>query len=223
MEAEEVLSKDQWDLMLRHLDAIIQKNQVVNLTRIDTVEDGVLLHIQDSLSALPEMEKAPAGPYGDLGSGGGYPGIPLAIATGRETMLIDARQKKMAALDEVIGELGLEDQVSTFGGRAELLAHKKPGYFAVLTARALAKLPVLMELASPLLKDRGQLICYKANVEDSELADAKRVESATAMRLVSDRSFDLDGHNRRILVFEKKGNPSMKLPRAEGAAQKHPL
>ncbi len=217
------LSDEQQQLVRRHLDLVIEANEAVNLTRIDTVEDGMLLHIEDSLSALPEMETAPEGCYGDLGSGGGFPGIPLAIATSRPTTLIDARQKKMVVMQEIIEKLGLQGAVDTFAGRAELLAVKQPERFAVLTARALAKLSVLLELASPLLQAEGHLICYKAQVEQQEIDDAKRVQRATGMRLVSDRKFMLGDNCRRIMVYEKYALPAMKLPRTEGSAQKNPL
>lgn len=217
------LSDEQQQLVRRHLDLVIEANEAVNLTRIDTVEDGMLLHIEDSLSALPEMETAPEGRYGDLGSGGGFPGIPLAIATSRPTTLIDARQKKMVVMQEIIEKLGLQGAVDTFAGRAELLAVKQPERFAVLTARALAKLSVLLELASPLLQAEGHLICYKAQVEQQEIDDAKRVQRATGMRLVSDRKFMLGDNCRRIMVYEKYALPAMKLPRTEGSAQKNPL
>lgn len=203
---------------------VIQANKTTNLTRIEGHDEGMLLHVEDSLAGLQELESAPAGQYGDLGSGAGYPGIPLAIATGRQTVLIDARQKKMRVLGQIIGELGLTGQVSTYAGRAELLARTQSKRYAALTARALAKLPVLMELASPLLQDGGVLICYKAQLEEAELADARRVQPLVGMTLESDRSFLLGGeYQRRILTFRKTGTPQVKLPRQEGQAQKIPL
>ena len=218
------LPVEQQELIKKHLDLVIKANQQVNLTRIDNPEEGLLLHVEDSLAGLQELNAAPEGLYGDLGSGAAYPGIPLAIATGRKTMLIDSRQKKMFVMNEIIEELGLSDQVSTFAGRAELLARTQAGHFAALSARALAKLSVLLELASPLLQDGGHLICYKAHVDEAEIADAKRVKDATGMTLVSDRSFQLDNtFSRRILVFEKTHEAAVELPRLEGQAQKNPL
>jgi 16S rRNA (guanine527-N7)-methyltransferase len=79
----------------------------------------------------------------------------------------------MQIVESIIHELSLDNQISTFAGRAELLAIKKSKPFAVLTARALSSLSVLMELASPLLMKHGRIICYKANIEDEELAHAK--------------------------------------------------
>ena len=220
----ESLPQDQQDLIRRHLELVIKANEKVNLTRIDTIEEGMTLHVEDSLIGLEELNAAPAGRYGDLGSGGGFPGIPLAIASGRKTTLIDSRQKKMLVLDDVIEELGLVSQIQTYAGRAELLARKQSKRYAALTARALAKLPVLMELASPLLMHGGHLICYKAQMDESELAHARRVRKATGMEIIGNRTVMLENdYTRRIVTLAKTGTPAVKLPRQEGQAQKNPL
>ena len=139
-------TRDQLD---RYLELILEANKGINLTRIDSLEQARILHIEDSLSALTELSAAPEGLYGDLGSGGGFPGIPLAIASGRQTVLVDSVQKKMRALESVIAELGLSDQVSTYAGRIEDLSIERKAEFSVLTARALSRLDSLLELASP--------------------------------------------------------------------------
>ena len=224
MECFDSLPSGQCELMLKHLDLVIKANERVNLTRIDDVDEALVLHVEDSLSGLPEVEDAPDGLYADLGSGAGYPGIPLAVATGRETLLVDARKKKMDVVREMIGELGLSDQIDVFAGRAELLARKKPRSFALITARALSQLSILLELASPLLAEGGRLVCYKSHIEDEELENAQRVQKLVGMSLCSDRSFELEGKfHRRILVFERHGSSKIKLPRLEGEAQKNPL
>lgn len=218
------LPEEQRDLITMHLRKVIVANEQVNLTRISSYEEGMTLHVEDSLSGLEELNAAPAGLYGDMGTGAGYPGVPLAIASGRQTVLIDTRKKKVDLLDEMIRDLGLQDKVSTYAGRVELLAKTQSKRYAALTARALAKLPVLMELASPLLKTGGRLICYKAQMDASELAHAGRVQNLTGMNLVSDRSLTLgENFTRRIVTFEKTRYPAMKLPRQEGQAQKNPL
>ena len=223
MQLFDSLTAEQQSLIKRHLELVIEANKITNLTRIDTIEEAMVLHVEDSLSGLKELEEAPDGPYGDLGSGAGFPGVPLSIATGRQTTLIDSRQKKMVILDGIISELGLSSRISTFAGRAELLARTQTEQYAVLTARALAKLSVLMELASPLLKKEGRLICYKANLDDSELAHARQVQKTTGMKFQSERDFQLGDYSRKIIVFEKVSAPTVRLPRQEGQAQKKPL
>ena len=219
------LTPEQQNLIKRHLELVIEANKTTNLTRIDSIDDAMLLHVEDSLVGLDELNEAPAGLYGDLGTGAGYPGIPLAIATGRKTTLIDARLKKTLVLDDIIEELGLSEQVTTYAGRAELLARTQSKRYVALTARALSKLSVLMELASPLLKRGGVLICYKAQVDEEELSNAKRIENLVGMAINSDRTLKLSDNEttRRIITFKKINEPKTKLPRQEGMAQKKPL
>lgn len=212
-------------LMQRYLDSILEANKTTNLTRITDDQRARLLHLEDSLVGLPEVNEAPQGLYGDLGSGGGFPGVPIAIASGRETVLVDSVKKKMAIVGSILDELGLSDQISTSSERIEDLPKEYAGRFAVLTARALSQLVSLIELASPLLKKGGRLVCYKAHVSQEEIDEALAVQNLVGMELVSQREVVLsdDETSRTILVFEKVGRPRIKLPRRVGLAQKQPL
>lgn len=210
------------ELLQRHLELVLEANKKTNITRISSWDEGMVLHVQDSLLGLEELSEAPDGWYADIGTGAGYPGIPLAIETGRKTLLVDSVGKKTAILDSFIAELGL-DQVSTYTGRIEDLAREHPYEFAAITARALAQLSVLMELAAPLLQLGGKLICYKANLKPSELDHALSLQDTVGLKLVSDRSFVLDDYQRRIVTFEKVKRESIQLPRKTGLAQKRPL
>lgn len=207
-----------------YLEKLLEINESINLTRITDDNDARLLHIEDSLSGLKEMNEAPAGLYADLGSGGGFPGVPLAIMSGRSTLLVDSVQKKMRAVQDIIDELGLHDQIRTYSGRIEELSEKHKGEFSVLTARALSSLPSLLELASPLLKEGGELICFKTPRED-ELDEALNIQKKLGFELIKKREFTLsDNETKRcILVFKKTGESEMKLPRRVGLAQKRPL
>lgn len=208
-----------------YLDAVLEANKRINLTRIEDSESAKLLHIEDSLSGLPELAKAPEGDYVDLGSGGGFPGVPLALASGRRTLLVDSVKKKMATVRSILDQLGYSDMIRTYDGRIEDLAIRSPKKFSAATARALSKLPSLLELASPLLKKEGVLICYKSHVSDEELSSALKIQAYLGMRMISDRKFMLsDGVTARdIIVFEKVKEPGLKLPRRIGLAQKKPL
>lgn len=214
----------QKDLLEAHLSGVLEINKTHNLTRITSWEEGVILHIEDSLVGIPEIDEAPEGPYADLGSGGGFPGVEVAIMTGRKTLLVDSVQKKMAALAELVKEMGLSDTVSTYGGRIEDLAKERAGQFSVLSARALSTLPSLLELAVPLLCIGGRLVCYKSQLPGNELEQACSLETKLGMKFVSSREVVLsDGETlRRIVVFEKVAQPTVKLPRRVGMAQKRP-
>ena len=109
-------------------------------------------------------------------------------------------------------------------GRAEERALKSPSSFSVVVARAVSSLPSLCELASPLLHNDGQLICYKSNEYRDELEQAKAISKKVAMKFVSARELVLsdDVTERTIIVFEKSGEPTVKLPRRPGMAQKRP-
>lgn len=210
------------ELLKRHLELVIEANKTTNITRISTWEEGMLLHVEDSLVGLPEVQDAPQGRLVDIGSGAGYPGIPLAIESGRETLLADSVGKKTAILNSMVEELGLAN-IEVYTGRIEDLARERPNEFTVVTARALAQLSILMELASPLLMEGGRLICYKANVAEEEMQHALSLQEQLGMKLVSDRMAALEGNCRRIICFERTDRPKMKLPRKTGMAQKRPL
>lgn len=210
------------DLLKRHLELVIEANKTTNITRISTWEEGMLLHVKDSLIGLPELEETPEGWLVDIGSGAGYPGIPLAIESGRKTLLADSVGKKTTILSSMVEELELEN-VKVYTGRIEDLAREKPAAFTAVTARALAKLSVLMELASPLLCQGGRLICYKAIVSEEELQHALELEERLGMKLASDRTVELGNNCRRIICFEKTCKPKVKLPRKTGMAQKKPF
>lgn len=218
----DTLSADKQDLILAHLSKIIEINKVTNLTRITDLAEAQVFHIEDSLVGLEELERAPVGRYADLGSGGGYPGIPLAIASGRQTILVESVKKKARSLRKILAEIGLTSQITVFDGRIEELALQERNEFAVVTARALSSLPSLLELASPLLCKGGQLLCYKSQSVEDELTKAKKVQNKLGMSLVSERIVDLEKHERRILVFEKIMDAEVTLPRRSGMAQKRP-
>lgn len=220
------MAEDQtMSLMQRYLDSILEANKVTNLTRITDGEQARLLHIEDSLVGLPEVNEAPTGLYGDLGSGGGFPGVPLALATGRKTLLVDSVKKKIAIVQSALDDLSLSEQISTSSERIEDLPLEYKEKFAVLTARALSKLVSLIELASPLLKNGGRLVCYKAQLSSEELEEALAVQDLVGMKMISQREICLsDGETTRtIVVFEKIGKSRIKLPRRIGLAQKQPL
>lgn len=210
------------ELLEKHLRLVIEANKTTNITRIDSWEDGMLLHVKDSLLGLNALRNCPEGKYADIGSGAGYPGLPLAIETQRPTVLVDSVTKKVRILDGFIDELGLTN-VETYAGRIEDFGREHPGEFSAVSARALSKLSVLLELASPLLKMGGRLICFKANVEEDEFNHALVVAKQVGMKLVDDETFEMEGYARRILCYEKVTKPLLRLPRRTGMAQKRPL
>ena len=218
------ISLEQRKLLDQHLRLVVEINKTLNLTRITSWDKGQILHIEDSLLGLEALNKAPEGIYVDIGTGGGFPGIPLAITSGRKTVLVDSVGKKIQALDSIIKEIDLENQIQTFNGRVEELAYKKPNSFAVITARALSSLPSLLELSSPLLCDKGQLICYKAQPGEKEINQAVVLENKLGMKLIQVYEGYLSDKEsyRALYIFEKIHDPEVSLPRRSGMAQRRP-
>lgn len=219
------ITQQQKALMKKHLELVIEANKNVNLTRIDSIDSGMLLHIEDSLVGLKALDKAPTGEFTDLGTGGGYPGIPLSICTGRKALLVESKRKKTDILNGMISELHLEKQIATYTGRIEDLSIEKKNEFSVVVARALTSLPSLLELSSPLLKKGGWLISYKSAHSEDEFNQACSIERKLGMKYLETQKSTLsDGEtNRVIYIFQKVSEPSMHLPRKSGTAQKSPF
>ena len=219
------LSQDQQSYIKKHLRFVLDYNKKVNLTNIISYEEGLLLHIEDSLLGLDEVNLAPEGPLADLGSGAGYPGIPLAIATGRNTVLIESVAKKAQALKLFIAQEGLDNSVQIATKRSEDLAREVGAAFSVVTARAVGELPELIELASPLLSMGGLLICYKAKPSEEELERGRLAAIRCGLIEESLRRCILsDGKTARTLVaYKKVDKPTIDLPRRNGMAKKRPL
>lgn len=218
-----MLSPAQIAILDAYLKAILERNKFLNLTNIRNTDEAQVLHLEDSLVGLDEILKAPAGPLVDLGSGGGFPGVPLAVVTKRQTTLVDSTKKKMDAVAAVLEDLGIEG-VSTYAGRIEDLAQERAESFTVATARALAPIPVLLELAAPLLCIGGWLVAYKSAEIEEELQRAATLEQKLGMKQKSVRTLTLsDGATKRsIVVYEKVAEPMVALPRRTGVAQKRP-
>lgn len=206
-----------------YLTLVIEKNKELNLTRIDTEEKGMLLHIEDSLSCLEEFSRQ-EGDFLDIGTGGGFPGVPLAIASGRTGVLIDSVQKKARAVQEMIEELALSDQIKARGLRSEDLAREVGEHFTTVIARAVSSLPVVMELATPLLVPGGELIALRGKEEEQTPEQIEEVADKLGLELVSKRHIYIsEVYERNIYVYRKTGPASIKLPRRNGIAQKKPL
>ena len=211
------------DRMLAHLRWMLEANATVNLTAISEPQEAVRLHVVDSLAALGEVSAAVPGDLLDIGTGGGFPGVPLAIATQRKATLLDSVGKKSAALQGYLSKN--EPEMRAVSDRAEIHAIHSPGAYAVIVARAVAPLASLVELASPLLMQHGRLVALKARAEAQELEDAVAAAAQCGMTLVSSRQLRLPvgGEDRTIFVFERSSEPAVTLPRRIGMAQKRPL
>lgn len=208
--------------LIAHLDLVAEANASFNLTTI-SAEDAIKMHVLDSAAAAPFLQSAPEGGFADLGSGAGFPGIPLAILSGREVTLVESVKKKAAFLERVAADLCLKATVRPV--RAEELAQERPGSFSVVTARALSSLPSLVELASPLLCAGGLLICLKGRPDDIELARGDAAGALCGMRREESIAVKVPGLDaaRTVVVYRRLRKSRTRLPRRNGMAQRQPM
>jgi len=220
------ITEDQFTKLSKYLQLLKEKNEELNLTRITDNREAWIKHILDSLMAAPFFDK-PGLKVADIGTGGGLPGIPLAILfPSAKFTLIDSTEKKVAAVAEFAEALGLRN-VHVIAGRIETLAHTVGyrGDFDLVLSRALAPLRVLVELAIPLIHPYGHVIAYKGPEYISELSQAKN--AVEKLRCESPRIFHYtlpEGMgDRTLLSLTKKTVTSDTYPRRDGVPTKRPL
>lgn len=204
-------------------------NRRFNLTRITGREQVQTLHFLDSLTATlplsPEIKDG--GQVIDIGSGAGFPGMPLRIALpGLRLTLVEAVGKKVAFLQHLLDTLDLPD-VQVLHDRSETLAHvpQLRESFDVALARGLSPLPVLVELALPFCRIGGSLIAHKKGDIARELEDASNAISLLGGRLVEVQRVDMEGleDNRALVIVEKESPSPARYPRRPGIPKKRPL
>lgn len=218
------MNEQQCELFVDHLLLVLKYNKRLNLTRIENPEDGLILHIIDSLlpfSALPY----PQGRFLDIGTGAGFPGVPFAIYTKQNGLLVDSVAKKVEAVQGMIQNLGLEEQLSAEVVRAEELATRSPEGFDFVLTRAVARGDVLVEYATPLLVYGGKLLIYKGQLEDSEFSQIERAAELCGLRIVSRETLQLPQRKgeRQYVLLERCEDAQITLPRRVGVATKRPL
>jgi 16S rRNA (guanine527-N7)-methyltransferase len=180
------------------------------------------VHIADSLVGLEVPAVKEAARIVDLGSGAGPPGLVLAIARPEaEVVLVESVGKKCAWLERTVSALGLEN-VRVVCARAEELEEEP---FDVVTARALASLPVLCEYAAPLLREGGALVAWKGAVDAREDADGRQAAQVLGLEREEVRAVEpYPGSQRRTLHVFRKVSPTPEgYPRRPGMAAKRPL
>jgi 16S rRNA (guanine527-N7)-methyltransferase len=203
---------------------VLEHNGQVNLTSVVDFESCKVTHIEDSLAVLPQVLAAPKGDLADIGSGAGYPGIPLALCSGRKTLLIESTQKKAALLNRFVEEQGLQNLISIADERSETVALELGSRFSVVTARAVATLPALVELGAPLLCGGGVLLALKGRTALTEENCGIEAAALVGLSLADKHSYSLsDGSHRTLYSFQKTGEPTVLLPRRPGMAAKRPL
>ena len=208
----------------KFVDMLLEWNQVMNLTAITEPDQVARLHLLDSLSLLP-VEAFAGKAVIDVGTGAGFPGIPLAIVQqDADFTLLDSLGKRIRFLDEVREALGLGN-VTCVHGRAEEFAQAHREQFDLAVSRAVANLAVLSELCLPLVKVGGAFLAMKSTGCEAETEGAQtaiRRLGGTLERVV-DYTIPTTDVTHRVLVIRKTAPTAKKYPRPFAQIKKQPL
>lgn len=214
-------------LLADHLAFVLEANQLARLTAIESFEEGVRLHVLDSALALSEVLDCPPGRILDMGTGGGYPGVPLAVLSKRPVDLVDSVGKKARLVQEYLDSVPetLPDSRALPIRMERILEHLPQGGYAIALARALSSLPSLVELAAPALMVGGRLVALKGDLSDDELTRGDAAAEIVGLARISLRRYVLAGGNERraVVVYERRTKSRVPIPRREGLAQRKPL
>ncbi len=223
------LDKKQKEQFFEFYEILISANKVTNLTAITDMEEVISRHFVDSL--LPVLALPDLGDGGitaiDIGTGAGFPGIPLKIAFPNiEITLVDSVGKKTSFLKEAVSELGLVG-VEIVTGRAEELG-REPAYrekFDLCFSRAVAKLPTLSELCLPFVRTDGIFVAFKSDTAGEEIAESENAIRILGGKVLSTLVYPLPGTDAQTMlaVIEKTSPVPEKYPRRTGIPGKRPL
>ena len=210
--------------LVRYGDLLIETNKVMNLTAITEPEAVAQLHLLDS-AALTRFVDLSGKTVVDVGTGAGFPGMPLRILKDDfDLTLLDSLGKRIAWLDEVRGTLGLK-RVECVHARAEEFAAGHRESYDLAVSRAVAQLNVLCELALPLVKVGGQFLAMKSVDTEEEIAAAKGAIRTLGGKIVKveDYTIPTSGVTHRAVVIEKVSPTPPRYPRAFAKIKKQPL
>lgn len=209
----------------KYMDILLDWNEKINLTAITKKEEIIDKHFIDSLTInkyVKDKDKII-----DIGTGAGFPGIPLKIVKSEtEIMLLDSLNKRINFLNEVINNLELKN-INTIHGRAEEIARNNMyrEKYDVAVSRAVASLPTLLELMVPFVKINGMCICMKGSNIEEELTLSKKAMEELGVVVEKIEQFELPDTDmkRNIIIMKKVKSTPKKYPRKPGTPSKEPI
>jgi len=221
------LSDGQVDQFNRYYELLVKKNEVMNLTAITDYHEVCLKHFADSISLSQYFDMSSVDSLIDVGTGAGFPGIPLKILfSNLNVTLLDSLNKRLLFLEDVIDELDL-DNIKTVHSRAEEAGRMKNlrENYDLCVSRAVANLSTLSEYCLPLVKVGGNFISYKAGEVEDEINSAKHAINKLGGKIKRVEEFSLPDSDisRSFVIIEKVNETSNFYPRKPGTPNKKPL
>ncbi|MEF2574386.1 MAG: 16S rRNA (guanine(527)-N(7))-methyltransferase RsmG [Eisenbergiella sp.] len=223
------LNDKQKEQFLKYYELLVEWNGFMNLTAITEFDDVMKKHFADSLSIVKAFSKIRTEKLKviDIGTGAGFPGIPLKIVFPQiELTLLDSLQKRLKFLQEVIDQLEL-GEVELIHGRAEDFCKPsmKREQYDLCVSRAVANLATLSELCLPYVKVGGKFIPYKSEKAEEEVREAQKAITLLGGEVKEQIGFELPESNigRTLVVIEKKNITPKKFPRKAGMPAKEPI
>ncbi len=202
-------------------EAVVKQNEVMNLTAITEPTQVAKLHLLDSLTVAKSADLAGKRLI-DVGCGAGFPGVPLKIACPEaDVTLLDSLGKRMAWLERILPELGIEATCIT--ARAEEFAPKGREKYDYATSRAVARLNILLELTAPFVKVGGAVLAMKGAAAREELAEAKNAVSKLGLKLERIDDYPIDDTAHSVIVLRKIKPTPPQYPRRYAKIKQSPL
>ena len=200
--------------------AMVKQNEVMNLTGITDDKGVANLHLLDSLTVMASGELE-GKTLIDVGCGAGFPGVPLAIASGAKVTLLDSLGKRMNWLSQILPQLGVQAECVT--ARAEEEAAKRRESYDFATSRAVARLNILCELCLPYVKVGGKFLALKGAMTHEEVDEAKKAIAALGGRVADIFEYPVADAVHRIVIIEKIKPTPKQYPRKFAKIKQSPL
>ena len=200
--------------------AMVKQNEVMNLTGITDDKGVANLHLLDSLTVMASADLQ-GKTLIDVGCGAGFPGVPLAIASGAKITLLDSLGKRMKWLESCLPQLGIEAECIT--ARAEEAVATRRECYDFATSRAVARLNILLELTAPYVKVGGAVLAMKGTAAREELAECGNAMKKLGLKLEEVKEFPIDGTNHAVIVLRKVSPTPKQFPRRFAKIKQAPL